>query len=736
MNGYTTVSLERCPAGTRRPLLVTSLTMVMRGSAIVDQHFLSYSWELMASLKFKTKQANDNKDVTARIEENEKRKDDKQKPEETESTEVESEKEEEKNERLRKEAFGRKPKIARSPKPKKKKETVNTEENMIAAEGKKLIADVDESTASEVEEPSTDVENTASNAFDHETPERMSFRRERLSSLPDLSKSTPVLKRKRTETPDKEHDTGVDSFIFHLRHIFEEITYFEHMMLNTYKPKTELVELAGRMVMHMNYLDLKNVEEILEDIREDRKIIETHKQNQCDECKDQWARNRRRRILKKEETFDNFSAITENDWIAEVFPKAIEQIKPIWEAPLEQGIILPCSRNYESSNKMIGTAINKFGGRVGLIEQKKEKGEVAYMTHTLGFPDSGGNMVYATRRIYYPVIEDGTAWEKVDDRILFQAVQKLKEDILRNEVTSIAIPEINNVNGLVFKRIVEYMFADTGVQILMYRLADGNTKQQKNQTGVAPTTIAPRPNETTAIRRMAKKSKKEAVIVQMEGRSYSDMLKLVKETIDPRQVGVDIKDVSETKSGKLLLKIDNGLSKAEALRDELRVKIPEATTSVLTNSKTLHIKGMDSVITETEIRKAICDAISIKAEEMKLSALRPAFGSKQNITVITSVANAEKLISLGSIRIGWTNCKILERKTEDRCFRCWEQGHVKSQCKGPNRENLCMRCSQQGHKAKSCKNQPHCLACDMGGHQTGSRACQNYRKRNVKDNPN
>lgn len=61
---------------------------------------------------------------------------------------------------------------------------------------------------------------------------------------------------------------------------------------------------------------------------------------------------------------------------------------------------------------MVANAINKFGGQEGLKKQNKEKGEVAMMVYTLGFPDTDGNIPRNSRSNYYPIVIDGEAWEK------------------------------------------------------------------------------------------------------------------------------------------------------------------------------------------------------------------------------------------------------------------------------------------------------------------------------------
>lgn len=44
-------------------------------------------------------------------------------------------------------------------------------------------------------------------------------------------------------------------------------------------------------------------------------------------------------------------------------------------------------------------------------------------------------------------------------------------------------------------------------------------------------------------------------------------------------------------------------------------------------------------------------------------------------------------------------CNIYEKERETKCFRRWEYGHVKVNCKGEDREKTCARCAKEGHAA-------------------------------------
>lgn len=136
---------------------------------------------------------------------------------------------------------------------------------------------------------------------------------------------------------------------------------------------------------------------------------------------------------------------------------------------------------------------------------------------------------------------------------------------------------------------------------------------------------------------------------------------------------------------------------------------------------------MDEVTQAEEIEEAIAKTIGVEKQSFEVRALRPAYGNRQNATVIMKESDADRLIRAGKVKIGWTRCRVIERNNEPRCYRCWEHGHIKAECKGVNRENLCIKCAKVGHTANKCPNEAFCVICDQEGHQTHSRKCKNVR---------
>lgn len=442
----------------------------------------------------------------------------------------------------------------------------------------------------------------------------------------------------------------------------------------------------------------------------------------CDQCLLAQRRDERRKFLLSVESYEGFQRISEDDWENEIFPRATVETGDVWEAPGEQTIILPCTNKFTSNNKDVRIALNRFGGIAGLIKQNKSEGEVAMMIHSLGFPEGDGEISYNQREIYYPIISDGYTHKQAEDKNIFQSLVNTKELVLKHKKTKLAVPQLEGVEGTMFMRMLEYLFADTGVTVTIYKQTEA-PKTAIKPVNAGKTSIIG--NGSASIKHG--KSRQHALLVKMNGKSYAELLKTVKNSINPRELGVDIKDIKKTRNGDLLLTVENGHNKAETLKKEMRRKLPEATTSLLVNTKVLHVKDIDQVTTVEEIREAVCGEIVIKPETFDVRALRPAYGNRQNATIIMPDEDAEKLLALGKIKIGWTNCKILERKKDVKCYKCWEYGHLKAQCSGQDRENLCLRCCKEGHKASDCQNPPYCVHCKKEGHQSGNPKCASRR---------
>lgn len=578
------------------------------------------------------------------------------------------------------------------------------------------------------------------------------------TSLPDLESPQEIekadtppqsTKRKRTETASKDEigDPEIAGrFIKEsLGKMRKQIMHLDKVVRGMYKPKQEIKEISEKLLLEIERLRAEEIMEWLEqepranttrevenNLREENLQLKQQLERankdapimQCENCQLYTKRMIRRKTLKKVENFEHFQLVTEDDWNDEVFPKLKVASVPIWEAPADFDVILPCSKDFDSTDKITKGAINRFGGKDGLAKQNKAKGEVATMIHSVGFPDELGNITHTSRRIFYPIVTEGEPWEEAKDETIYKGLSKIKESLTSNSNKKIAIPKHAGIAGVILERIAEYLFADTNVELQLYKANEekrGYTKRTPSAQGL------PNANTYNIRPTSQKKKEQEAVLVKMKGTSYADLLKKLKESVDPEELGVDLNGVKQTRNGDMLLLVKNGMKKAEDLKNKIKEKLPTANTSHVTSKKVIHLKDLDGVTNTEEIREAVSRCLKTEQENIDIRALRPAYGGRQNVTVILKSEDADKLIEMGNIKIGWTNCRIIERKQDTKCHRCWTLGHTKRDCIGPDRTTLCLKCAKPGHKAAECKNPAYCVHCNQEGHQSSNQRCRKFK---------
>lgn len=473
----------------------------------------------------------------------------------------------------------------------------------------------------------------------------------------------------------------------------------ESELSKTTEEQNQLVSENGKLQKQLHDMTIKYHEALDSTKRSPGSI-------QCKECVRIQQIMTRRQELIKEESYDNFKQVTENDWKDEIFPKIQIQKGNLWDAPSDYTIALPCSVNIKSSDTTTDKAITRFGGREELRKQNKQESEVATMVHSMGFPDEDGNYTPMVRRFFYPIISNNDENKDIDEHNIFTALKTIKTKMISHKLNKLIVPKLGGVIGLTIIRMAEYLFVDTNIEVIVY---------------------------TTDVRQTKTKTKNDALLLHVEGKTYADLLKTVKTSVDPKEIGVEINEVKQTRGGELLLTIRNGTEKLKDLERQIKQKIPSAVSSILRrNRKVLHIQDLDATVNEEEVGRAITEAISVKTETFQVKALRPAYGNQQKVTIIMEEADAKKLIELGKIKIGWTKCRISERRQEGKCYRCWQVGHIRADCKGPDRGELCLKCGKEGHKAAACQNNAFCIFCDQEGHQSGSTKCPRRNKKELR----
>ncbi|KAL0858749.1 hypothetical protein ABMA27_011222 [Loxostege sticticalis] len=69
---------------------------------------------------------------------------------------------------------------------------------------------------------------------------------------------------------------------------------------------------------------------------------------------------------------------------------------------------------------------------------------------------------------------------------------------------------------------------------------------------------------------------------------------------------------------------------------------------------------------------------------------------------------AEKLVALGRVYIGWDELEVSDHIRATCCNKCQQYGHPEKYCRA--KETTCGKCEETGHKSPECQSAAQCCA--------------------------
>ncbi|KAK9702461.1 Zinc knuckle [Popillia japonica] len=232
----------------------------------------------------------------------------------------------------------------------------------------------------------------------------------------------------------------------------------------------------------------------------------------------------------------------------------------------------------------------------------------------------------------------------------------------------------------------------------------------------------------------------EKMVIRSEGKQYADILRTIKSSVDIDKVGIKIKSIKKTTKGDVMLEIQGGADKAEALKRGILNKSQGTRVEMKNKEETFYVTGIDGDVDRQEIenvlrqnhgnQNATVTARTGTAKELlkKAKINRPNQHGNQNATVTARTGTAKELLKKAKIKIGWTMCVVRPRVNIVRCFRCLEFGHYKQDCQGEDNKDVCLKCGKRNHRAKDCTGENFCLVCNQEGHRADQTRCPNFRR--------
>ncbi|KAK9701257.1 Zinc knuckle [Popillia japonica] len=364
----------------------------------------------------------------------------------------------------------------------------------------------------------------------------------------------------------------------------------------------------------------------------------------------------------------------------------------------------------------------------------KSTGEIDYVIKVVATKTRSQKTSEMSSALYVlPLKIDKAGINNMEDA--YNILVELKNTMSVHPTNTLRIILSEGLNQDYIRKLCESVFVDITVNIIILSESKIRQKTVKNRT--------PKPQM-------------EKVVVKSAGNTYADLLKLVKQNVDPREVGVKVKTIRKTMAGDLLLEVEGNRKKAGELKEAIINKVG-AEVKIPNNTATIHVLDIDAAITKSQVEDVLGERNHYKEssrgcagqsaprrparlgdqvneanqgwqsnsdglgnllpgdrQDLEIKSMRPTRDGNQIATVQVSRANANMLVKLGRVKIDWVSCRIRERITIIRCYKCLEFGHASRVCQGLDRSNLCLNCNQPGHKAKDCKEAHYCPTCRPG----------------------
>lgn len=239
----------------------------------------------------------------------------------------------------------------------------------------------------------------------------------------------------------------------------------------------------------------------------------------------------------------------------------------------------------------------------------------------------------------------------------------------------------------------------------------------------------------TGFKRVAPSPKVIMINSKEEGKEPEDVKKMLKETISPGEMGINVRRVRKTARGVMVeMESEEQVKKfeqnAELVRKGLIVE------RMKKKKPRVMIYDIDDDVTDDEVIKSIYEQNLVGAD-LTLDQFQDEFqcvhkfGHKTDRTrkhwvVECSARVRNEVRRKERLYVGWQCCRVKDYNPLVRCYQCQAFGHVSKFCKN---KVVCPHCSGE-HDRSRCtnKNKPGiCANCKFAGknhnHETGDREC-------------
>lgn len=559
-------------------------------------------------------------------------------------------------------------------------------------------------------------------------------------------------KRKREESPKMEKSKEQKQFLKILECLRRNVASLQEVVKSGYKVKTEIKEATGRLALCMQDLMRDDMRMWIHDATKtppqdkgkcEGKVLKgaewETQQDAEKETRDMATQTEYRERLNPnaarigdkiaqvidgktyETDIEGVKHVIQEEWPKEAYKTCkIESGGVVKAAKVKDVAIFVDDKTEEGSPVIKQLSEIQPEVRAVIRRGSVQPGRVVYATSCNKIVDEN-EMLETNTRVMYLAGLGGNASEVETMIAVLRKIKTISGKEGRKEFVAVCARE--GTENLL-RKAIELVFGGEGYNIVLYtKKVRGETDRQKND------------KDWQVQRRSSQRARRETILVKptTEEKTYADLLREMKENIDMDKLDVKINNVEKTREGYVKLNIFRGKQgSGETVKAAVQERLKDvAEVHLKKRKKNIVILDLDDITTEEEVYDALKAEIQDLTRDDTVIKMSPKANSRglQYANIQLAIEEANRLLGLQRIKVGWTRCRIVERLVPVKCYRCQNYGHYASSCNSEeDMSSKCLKCGHDGHKIKECENEPFCSACKKKGHTSSEMICPKYKE--------
>ncbi|KAK9875450.1 hypothetical protein WA026_007845 [Henosepilachna vigintioctopunctata] len=217
-------------------------------------------------------------------------------------------------------------------------------------------------------------------------------------------------------------------------------------------------------------------------------------------------------------------------------------------------------------------------------------------------------------------------------------------------------------------------------------------------------------NYADKLKTQIKYTKNETLILAPRNEEGTEVIDIIKNNINPKELGIGVKKIKKTGDGKVPITCGDKKD-VLALKNKVESELGNQINTRISQKRRPQlriIKVPDEYIRNKEqLKECILKQNDLKTNttELKIVAVL-----RNNCAIIEVDYQIYKTImQSGKLKIGWSICRVYEQFNVYRCYKCNGYNHSAKQC---NNAASCGKCASNEHNTKQCtEKEEKCINC-------------------------